>query len=144
MTAKHFQAALLRVFTEPGVVGREWALRLRFYVTWAASCALRNSDVRALSWRSIWVEHYDTNPYSLASIGPDPSFAVNLLAGKTAARFALGCSRHILYKSAVECSQNLWQQEVLLAARRFSYRCQCSPACKTCGNSKCCFSHADT
>ena len=43
LNTKHFHAALLRVFTEPGVVGREWALRLRFYVTWASSCALRNS-----------------------------------------------------------------------------------------------------
>ncbi|KAK9814539.1 hypothetical protein WJX72_007593 [[Myrmecia] bisecta] len=31
---------------------------------------------------TIWVEHYETNPYSPASIGPDPSFSVNLLAAE--------------------------------------------------------------
>ena len=110
----------------------------------ASACAstspgreLRAEELRrtALCWRSIWVEHLQTNPYSPASIGPDPSFAVNMLAAAHRKSCStLTCQQS--YKSAVECSQNLRQQEVL-AAKRFPYECQCSPACRTCGSRKC-------
>ncbi|KAK9806219.1 hypothetical protein WJX72_005806 [[Myrmecia] bisecta] len=79
MTPEHFREALVWLLKlHDSLGGPKWALRLRFYLAWAwaASAALKNSDVCALTYGGIFVEQYPR------IIGPDASFPAHLLGGK--------------------------------------------------------------